>query len=66
MIVMKTENIRTLFKEYQRQYPEQAKLNPRPMIEKIRSGWYAIMESRTDKAVMAQIRVTERRVEYGI
>ena len=67
MIVIHTENIRNLFQEYRSQYPEQAKQNPRPTVEKLRSGWYAILESRADKGIMAQIRTTkERRIEYGI
>ena len=67
MIVMKTENIRTLFKDYKQYYPEAAKQNPHPLVEKIRSGYYAILESRSDKAVMAEVMgKPERRVEYGI
>ena len=67
MIVIHTENIRLLFQEYHKQYPEQAKQNPRPTVEKLRSGWYAILESKSDKGIMEQIRTkSERRVEYGI
>ena len=66
MIVIHTENIRLLFQEYHKQYPEQARKNPRPTVEKLRSGWYAILESKSDKMVMREIKTPERRVEYGI